>query len=76
MAGRLGRAQRANPVYHARYQHLTTREANKLKPTQAQTVIAAAILRHLHVVIITGQRWDPLIATHATRTVKHTMIAA
>jgi transposase len=41
-------AQRANPVYHARYQHLTTREANKLKPTQAQTVIAAAILRHLH----------------------------
>jgi transposase len=69
-------AQRANPVYHARYQHLTTREANKLKPTQAQTVIAAAILRHLHAVITTGQRWDPLIATHGTRALKQTMIAA
>jgi len=30
----------------ARYQHLTTRETNKLTATQAQTVIAAAILRH------------------------------
>jgi transposase len=69
-------AQRANPVYHARYQHLTTREANKLKPTQAQTVIAAAILRHLHAVITTGQRWDPLIATHGTTALKETMIAA
>jgi len=28
-----------------------------------QTVIAAAILRHLHAVITTGQAWDPLIAT-------------
>jgi transposase len=57
-------AQRANPVYGARYRHLTTREHNKLKPTQAQTVIAAAILRHLHAVITTGQAWDPAIATH------------
>jgi transposase len=69
-------AQRANPVYHARYQHLTTREADKLKRTQAQTVIAAAILRHLHAVITTGQRWDSLIATHGTRALKHRMIAA
>jgi transposase len=60
-------AQRANPVYAARYQHLTTREHNKLTPTQAQTVIAAAILRHLHAVITTRQAWDPLIATHGTR---------
>jgi transposase len=60
-------AQRANPVYAARYAHLTTREHNKLRPTQAQTVIAAAILRHLHAVITTGQRWDPAIATHGTR---------
>jgi transposase len=60
-------AQRANPVYGARYRHLTTREHNKLKPTQAQTVIAAAILRHLHAVITTGQAWDPAIATHGTR---------
>ncbi len=33
-----------NKVYAARYRHLTTRETNKLKPTQAQTVIAAAIV--------------------------------
>ena len=60
-------AQRANPVYAARYRHLTTREHNKLRPTQAQTVIAAAILRHLHAVITTGRTWDPAIATHGTR---------
>ena len=60
-------AQRANPVYAARYRHLTTREHNKLKPTQAQTVIAAAILRHLHAVITTGRAWDPTIATHGTQ---------
>jgi transposase len=60
-------AQRANPVYAARYRHLTTRENNALKPTQAQTVIAAAILRHLHAVITTGQAWDPAIATHGTQ---------
>jgi transposase len=60
-------AQRANPVYAARYQHLTSREDNKLTPTQAQTVIAAAILRHLHAVITTGQAWDQAIATHGTQ---------
>jgi len=63
-------AQRANPVYAARYRHLTTRDTNKLKATQAQTVIAAAILRHLHAVITTGQAWDPAIATHGTPTVR------
>ena len=57
-------AQRANTVYGARYRHLTTREHNKLKPTQAQTVIAAAILRHLHAVITTGRAWDPNIAIY------------
>jgi len=60
-------AQRANPIYRARYQHLTSRDQNKLTPTQAQTVIAAAILRHLHAVITTGQAWDPATATHSTR---------
>ncbi len=60
-------AQRANPVYGARYQHLTGREHNKLTPTQAQAVIAAAILRHLHAVITTGHAWDPVIAAHGTR---------
>ena len=52
-----------NTVYAARYRHLTTREHNKLTPTQAQTVIAAAILRHLHAVVTTGQAWDPQIAS-------------
>jgi len=69
-------AQRANHVYGARYRHLTTREHNKLKPTQAQTVIAAAILRHLHAVVTTGQAWDPDIATHGTRSRITTQLAA
>jgi transposase len=60
-------AQRANPVYRARYQYLTSREHNKLTPTQAQTVIAAAILRQLHAIITTGQAWNPVTATHGTR---------
>jgi transposase len=59
-------AQRANPVYRARYQYLTGREQNGLTPTQAQTVIAAAILRQLHAVITSGQAWDPLLAAHGT----------
>ncbi len=60
-------AQQANPVYAARYHHLTTREDNKLTPTHAQSVIAAGILRHLHALITTGTAWDPSIATHGTR---------
>lgn len=61
-------AQRANPVYAARFTHLTTRTQNKLTVTQAQAVIAAAILRQLHAIITTGRAWDPAIATHGTRT--------
>jgi transposase len=60
-------ALQTNTVYAARYRHLTTRETNRLTATQAQTVIAAAILRHLHAVITTGRAWDPLIAAHGTR---------
>jgi transposase len=59
-------AQRANAVYAARFTHLTKRETNKLTVTQAQAVIAAAILRHLHAVTTTGRRWDPTIATQGT----------
>jgi transposase len=59
-------AQHANPVYDARYRYLTSRENNKLTPTQAQAVIAAAILRQMYFVITTGRRWDPIIATHGT----------
>jgi transposase len=60
-------AQRANPVYAARYRHLTGREHNKLTPTQAQAAIAAAILRQLHAMVTTGQRWNPHIATYGTQ---------
>jgi transposase len=69
-------AQRANPVYAARYQHLASRAENKLTPTQAQAAIAASILRHLHAVITTGCRWDPQTATHGTRTTTSSAIAA
>ena len=70
-------ALQTNTVYAARYRHLTSREANKLTPTQAQSVIAAAILRHLHAVITTGRAWDPVIATHGTRRKKEaTTLAA
>lgn len=60
-------AQRANPVYAARYRHVTTREENRRKAPQAQTVIAAAILRQLHAVVPTGRAWDPNIAAQGTR---------
>jgi transposase len=56
-------ALQTNTVYATRYRHLTSRETNKLKATQAQTVIAAAILRQLHAVINTGRAWDPHIAS-------------
>jgi transposase len=68
--------QRGNTVYAARYRHLTSREHNKLTATQAQTVIAAAILRQLHAVITTGQAWDPIIATNGTRPTRETALAA
>ena len=69
-------ALQTNTVYAARYRYLTTRESNKLTPTQAQSVIAAAILRHLHAVITTGTAWDPAIATHGIRRKETTTIAA
>jgi transposase len=56
-----------NRVYAARYRHLTGRETNKLTPTQAQTAVAAAILRQLHYVITHQQVWDPAVAAHGTR---------
>ena len=59
-----------NRVYAARYRHLTGREANKLTPTQAQTAVAAAILRQLHYVITHRQAWDPTVAAHGTRSLE------
>jgi len=63
-----------NKVYAARYRHLTTRE-NKLKPTQAQTIIAAAILRQLHAVVVHRQAWDPVVAAGGTKS-KGLVVAA
>jgi transposase len=65
-----------NTVYAARYRHLTSRENNKLTPTQAQSVIAAAVLRQLHAVIVAGKSWNPAIARHGTRRKQETPIAA
>ncbi len=52
----------ANPVYTARFEHLTTRTMNPLAPGQARAAIAAALLRQLHVVVTRRVRWDPNIA--------------
>lgn len=55
-------AMHANPVYAARFAHLTTRAVNPLTPGQARAAIAAALLRQLHVVVTRRVRWDPAIA--------------
>jgi hypothetical protein len=55
------------PGVRARYRHLTTREHNKLTPTQAQTAVAGAILRQLYAVVVHQQAWDPAVAAHGTR---------
>jgi len=59
-----------NRVYAARYRHLTGRETNRLTATQAQTAVAAAILRQLYAVVVHQQVWDPVVATHGTTTWK------
>src|SRR5436190_15155070 len=67
-------ALKSNSVYTARFAYLTSREHNKLSTGQAHAAIAAALLRHLHAVITTGQRWDPAIAAGGRPT--PTLIAA
>lgn len=52
----------ANPVYAARFTHLTRRPDNPLSPGQARAAIAAALLRQLHVVLTRRVAWDPTIA--------------
>ena len=69
-------AQKSNPVFGARYRHLTSRDKNKLSATQAQACIAAAILRQLHAIIVTGQKWDPVIAAGGRPTAEPTLVAA
>jgi transposase len=51
-----------NPVYAARFEHLRTRADNPLKAGQARAAIAAALLRHLFVVVTQRVAWDPAIA--------------
>lgn len=60
-------AMKSNTVYQARFTHLTTRDNDKLKPSQARCAIAAALLRQLHAVVTTGNRWDATIAANGTR---------
>jgi transposase len=62
-------ALRHNPVYTARFQHLTTRAANPLRPGQARAAIAAALLRQLFIVVTRRVVWDPAIAAGTAREV-------
>lgn len=65
-----------NRVYAARYRYLTSRDTNRLKPTQAQTIVAAAILRQLYAIVTTGQAWNPDIAVHGHVTQSHLEVIA
>jgi transposase len=51
-----------NPVYQARYEHLTTRAANPLADGQARAALGAALLRQLFVLVTRRVPWDPAIA--------------
>jgi len=55
-----------NPVFAAKYAHLTSRTSNPLTDGQARTAVAAALLRQLWVVCVTGQAWDAARAGHAS----------
>jgi transposase len=59
-------ALRRNAVLQAKYAHLTGRETSRLADGQARVACAAAILRWLHAVIVTGRAWDPRIAAGET----------
>jgi len=66
MASPVGLSAEQPRMYAARYRHLTAREKTKLKPTQAQTVIAAAILRQLYAMVTSGRAWDAHLAADGT----------
>jgi transposase len=55
-------ALRHNPVYRARYEHLTGRSHHPLRDGQARAAIAAALLRQLFIVVTRRVPWDPDIA--------------
>jgi transposase len=48
-----------NPVFAARYTHLTTRAHNRLTDGQARAALGAALLRQLYVVCHHRVAWDP-----------------
>ncbi len=56
-------AARVNPVFAARIDYLTRRQTNRLAAGQARAVVAAALLRQLHVVVTRRVPWDPAIAS-------------
>lgn len=51
-------ALRHNPVFLARYTHLTTRADRPLTDTQARVAICASLLRQLHAVVVTATPWS------------------
>jgi len=53
---------RHNPVFAARYAHLTSRDHNRLTDPQARVAVAASLLRQLFVVVTRRVPWDPAIA--------------
>lgn len=55
-------ALRHNQVYTARYEHLTSRDANRLNDGQARTAVAGSLLRQLHAVCTKRVMWDPAVA--------------
>lgn len=65
-------ALRHNPVYAARYTHLTTRADNPLRRGQARAAIAAALLRQLFVVVTRRIAWDADIAAGTNKEVART----
>jgi transposase len=56
-----------NPVFAARYTHLTNRQTNRLSDTQARTAVAAALLRQLWVVCVHRIPWEPAVAGGTAR---------
>jgi hypothetical protein len=51
-----------NPVFAARYAHLTSRQRNRRSDGQARTAVAAALLRQLWVVCVNQIPWELAVA--------------
>jgi hypothetical protein len=57
-----------NPVFAARYAHLTSRQHNQLSDGQARSAIAAALRRQLWVVCVNRIPWELQVAGGTTGT--------